>query len=450
MVDFAKLGEQRKNMSDKEMQGHEEDFSDVEGFEEKRGSGKMYFRVFDRSICMTKTAVVDNVDGTMDPPPAGWEEKPIETTNPRNKEKKWTYVKRFDRLIARIINVRRDKKQFEGGGRVTNWNFELVAKDKRAVLQLSQSKNGLDPVLSRVLKVAPNIDFTKPIAISAFGTSKDGKTKQAVSFRQPGAVMSRNVDDWEKVEEYWKRPTAENGQPLNKPAKGADGSVLPQPIHDEDDNTWDYKPQEKFLIKYFGEVVVPRIKKAGAKYAEPEAQQSAPEGGSGTDFNYGENKEIPVITEKPENPVAQSLDDTMLSKQSIRIKRLAKHMGKDPEKLAQKILGCEYGELSQQAASYLTYRIEKQIAKLVGEGDLEPFVEQESAPAKKKSAPKDEDDFDEVEDTDEAPSVTRLVKAKEAQDDEDDDDGWGTAPAPKAKAAAAGSEDDDDDDEEPF
>jgi hypothetical protein len=400
-----------------------DDYSDVEGFEEKRGSSMIYFRVFDKAICMTSKEPRD-----------GFEEKPIETTNPQTKEKVKTYVKRFDRLIARIVGFRREKKEFKGGGRAIQYNVYLMAGDKKASLQFM----GNDPTFKRFLKVAPNIDFTKPILISAFPSKKtvggESKYVTAISFRQG---QGTNVDQWDKVEEYWQRPKDDDGKPLpNKPSKGPDGSKLPPMVHDEDDDSWDSREQDKFLREYFKDNVLPKIEAIEQKYkAAGQTVAPKPEGGTGTDFNFGENREIPVVTEKPDNPQMKSLDDGMTSDQRSELKKLFKHLGKDPEKSSQKMLGVGFDELSLEAGSYLTYRVKKQIDKLVEEGDLKPYVDPDKIDVNKalgikaanKKALLDDDDED--------------------GDGDDDEDSWGEAEAPKAKAAAAAGSDEDDDDE---
>jgi hypothetical protein len=408
-----------------------DDFSDIEGFEEKRGSGMVYFRIFDKSICMTSKE-----------PREGFEEKPIETRNPSSGAITKTYVKRFDRLVARIVGFRRDKKEFKGGGKGVQYSVYLMAGDKKASLQFM----GTDPTFKRFLKVAPNIDFTRPILISAFPSkkTKGGEVKwvTAISFRQG---EGKNVDQWTKVDEFWKRPVDDEGNPLlNKPAKGPDGSKLPPMVHDEDEDTWDSKQQDKFLREYFKEHVLPKIEAIEQKYkaqGQAVAPSDKPEGGSGTDFNFGDNRPIPVVTEKPEDPQMKSLDDAMTSDQRSTLKKMFKHIGKDPEKSAQKMLGVGFDELSIEAGSYLTYKLQKRIDALVEEGDLEPFVDPDKIDVKK--ALLEEGKSEKTKRAEDKEANTKAL-VDDDDDDDDDDDSWGEAEAPKAKAAAAGSDEDDD------
>ena len=214
---------------------------DVEGFIKKTKSDTVYFRVFDGSICQTSKEARE-----------GWE-GPIETTNPQDKTPVYTYIDRYDQVVARIVDVNKYQKTFDNGGKVSGFELTLLAGPRRAIFRLKW----IEPVLKRFLKVAENIDFNKPVRISVFSTIKNGKKGTAVSFQQGDGP----VDQWNKVNEFW----------------GRDNAELPQGVHDDMDDSWDYKEQNKFLGQKFAETVLPRIKAIAASHGiQQQAPQEAP------------------------------------------------------------------------------------------------------------------------------------------------------------------------------
>lgn len=215
----------------------------VEGFNAKseRTSG-IYLSVFDGSICQKSKTPVD-----------GWE-GPIKTQNPQTKEDVLTYCYRYDSVVARIIDVQKYQKTFDSGGKSSGFNITLLAGDKKATLQLTW----IEPTLKRFLKVARNIDFTKPVRISVFPITKpSGKKSSAVSFKQGDGP---DPQQWEKVEEFY----------------NAQSEDMPQPTQDDMDGSWDYKPQERFLGVRFAEDVLPKIKEIAAQYPQYIEKRESP------------------------------------------------------------------------------------------------------------------------------------------------------------------------------
>lgn len=410
-----------------------EALASMEGFYEKgKGQGLLFFQLFDGSICLKSREV---------PTEEGWEVEPIETKHPRTKALVYTYVKRFDKLIVRVGDVNKRQKEFDEGGKVTNWNFTVLAGKKRAILQTVW----MDALLQKFLKVAPNIDFTKPILFGAFRKTEKGKTKQLIRIAQGGS--GPNSDDWVAVPWYWKKKEDKKGNvDLDSPAVGADGTVLPDPIHDEEEDEWDFKPQNKFLAKHFVENTLPGIKKIADELGLSHkmiADDDDDTAGKSADFpTHTGGPEIPVVTKRPKNPESESVNDAMTPGQAKELRKLAKQIGKTVEAVSQKFLEIGFDELSIEGAAYLKYKMEKRIAKAREE---DPDAYPEPVETKKKPAPPVEDDDDDDDDEDEAPK-----KSSKKSDDDDDDEDWGAAPAPKSsqKKKKPKSDDDDDDDED--
>ena len=382
-------------------------------FEQGKGQRGMWFQIFDGSICLKSREIVE-----------GWE-GPIETTHPKTKEKVFTYVKRFDSLVARVVNIVKVRKEFDDGTKITNYNLTLVAQGKKATLQLTY----MDAFLRKFLKVAPNINFEELIRFSAFKKMKNGKDKQLISIKQG---TGSDYQAWDPVPFYWEHEKYPNGEiNLETKAKGADGTILPAVIHDEEDDTWDFKAQNKFLVSHFTEHQLPTIK----AIAERLGIKDAPEEGIGDSdgFTGGPTTvEIPVVTSRPSVIVAPNVAGAMTSGQATEIRKLAKQVGKTADFLAQKMLEAEFDDLSIEGAAYLKYRIEKKIKKAREEDPTAyPDPEEESKLKLELERRKAE------------------AKAKAADDDDDeDDDDWDTAPTPTTAAKKAPVEDDDDDDDD--
>lgn len=308
-------------------------------------AGGVYLEVFEKTLCQRSHTELP-----------GWEPAK-DTQNPSTKEVVKNWVINYDSLAAFIVDSNWGSTEFsaeKGGGKATSLKLTLLAGDLRAILQLKWTQNGPEPVLKRFFKVAPNIDFEKPLLISVFRTM-DNKT--AVSFRQGD---SPDPDEWTKVEEYWKRPVDPvTGKPVRDAQQtGADGSILPQPIHYDVDDSWDYKPQEKFLLQYYLDKVQPKVKAIAERHGIKPPN-------SDTDFYTDDNASVPEVTSRPANCVALSLADMATGQQKAELKELSDLIGWDFPSMCQSVLGCNYDELNKEGASFAIYKM-KETAKQKG------------------------------------------------------------------------------------
>ena len=310
-------------------------FEDGLGFKKKSANaGGIFFHIFDNNICQKSKVELD-----------GWE-GPIKTQHPKTKADVLTWVIRYDSLAAYVVDCNRFKKEFsqeQGGGRTSGLTLTLAVGKQRGILQLKWGAKGPDPVLKRWLKVAPSVNFDMPLLISVW---KNNDGKQAVSFRQ-GA--DPDPQKWTKVEEYWKRDIdpATGETVRGGTAKGADGTILPEPEHDEFDDSWDYTAQNKFLMKHFMENTEPKIKAIAEKHG------IVPD----DDFFTADDEEVPVVTTKPTNPIATSLSELATGGQKAQLAELSQQTGFDFVANCHKVLGCNYDEISKEAASYAIYKL---------------------------------------------------------------------------------------------
>lgn len=344
-------------------------YADVEGLFEDRPKGAgTFLSIFQHGICQRSksydteeealsnlTAMLVNDDGW-----AG----PHKTTNPNTKQDRYSLAKRYDRMVARIADISKDTKEFDaskGGGKVTNWNIIMLSGGKRLTLQLTWC----DPVLKRFLKVAPNIDYTRPLLISAFSSMRNGEAKQAVSFRQYQEDMAdlaafRDVDKWTKVNEYWQ---ADKRGPDGKALEGSksvglDGTILPHPEYDEEDKSWDYRAQNKFLAMYFRDNILPTIKALAEQYGldNPDTDTSTP-------THTGPTVDDTPVTIKPANPVAMSMNELATGGHIALFRRLAEAQNFEPDYACQKLTGVGINELSDEAVRYAIYKLQTRAAK---------------------------------------------------------------------------------------
>jgi hypothetical protein len=432
-------------------------YSGVEGFEKKTDKPRgTYFSLFKWRLALRSKTLVE-----------GWE-GPFETRNPQTDEIVNSYAEFYDRLVVRIINITRDKKDFSatGGGKVINWNLRVMAGSKKATIQFTQR----DSALKRFLKVARNINFDKPIMISAWEGKREGKSHQAISFYQPsdeliagattdeGKAKLKNLDNWTKIEEYWKRPVdPTTHKPIeDSDAVGADGTKLPRGVQDEDSDDWDYRDQDKFLIQQFREHIAPKMEVIAEKYGvnqEQHDENQTPE------FSGGPQEQA-VITEKPANPLATTMADAISGEQRATCLSLAQQIGIDANTISQKLVGANLDELSRDGASYVQYKMERRLAKMAN--DAPPAAAPPPAPVAPPPpppppppapvAPPAADDDDGWEEAAPAPTSTVAAPPKAPVPADDDDDGWGEVAAnpPKPAGSTTAPAGNDPDDDIPF
>jgi hypothetical protein len=216
-----------------------------------------YFHIFDYSLCQKSNVHRE-----------GWE-GPIVTHHPRTGEPKETWVERYDSIVAYIINCDKFNRSFDNGGNSMGFELTLLAGEQKALLTLEWIK----PATKRFLKVARNIDFSKPVRISVFmskSSTTPGKVGTGISFKQDVTGTIADPEQWPKVEEYWGRDRT-----TSDPQAIAQG-YCPDAVQDGFTGKWDYSAQESFLGRDFQQYVMPVIKEVARQYGivdQQEAQQ---------------------------------------------------------------------------------------------------------------------------------------------------------------------------------
>lgn len=152
---------------------------------QQRQSSTTFYRIIDGSICLKSDTERD-----------GYE--PHTTTDPSTGTSRHYFIKRFDGLEGYLTGFERvdipDKK-------VHGW--KLILSDENGTDALSLTDNS--GATTRALKMLRSVDLTKPLTISAWLDTRDGKRKTALAFKQDGQNVPQHWDK-DNLPEATQRP----------------------------------------------------------------------------------------------------------------------------------------------------------------------------------------------------------------------------------------------------
>lgn len=178
--------------------------------------------------------------------------QPIKVQNPRTKEEITKYIEKYDLLEAIIYKIEWYDTEQRYDTRYRGWKIHLDANGKKGVLDLPFDTR----VSSRFMKLAENIDYTKPVEFRAWKDTRSDST--ALFVGQDG----KNVPQ---------KYTRDEPGDLPPPIQKASGK-------------WNYDDQADFLHERMIKHVIPLVAKlhpveeAEKKTDEPEEEFSEPEG----------------------------------------------------------------------------------------------------------------------------------------------------------------------------
>ena len=126
--------------------------------------------------------------------------EPVEVMNPQTKEVSIKFIKRYDSLEAMITKIewRDTEKQYDQ--RYMSWKIYLDADGETGVLELPFNSR----VGSRFMKLAENIDYTKPVEFRAW---RDNEDKTAFIVKQ---------DDQNIPQKYTRANPGDCPEPIEK------------------------------------------------------------------------------------------------------------------------------------------------------------------------------------------------------------------------------------------
>lgn len=212
----------------------------MKGFQERTDDGGLFFQIKHNTICEESRIERDGF-------------RPVEVKNPRTDELIIKFIKPYKVIEAMVTKIewRDTEQQFDQ--RYLSWKIFLNANGKIGVLEIPfQSRAS-----SRFMKLAENIDFSKPVEFRAW---KDHKTDSTAFFvGQDGESVSQKY-------------TKDNPGACPPPKQSFAGK-------------WNFDDQMEFLHKRMLDVVIPKVEAVAAtmQYAkddtngEPEFDSTAPE-----------------------------------------------------------------------------------------------------------------------------------------------------------------------------
>lgn len=224
----------------------------MKGLVEKTNTGTIFLNVKHSSICEeSKTER------------AGFQ--PIEVTNPRTREAITKYVKVYNGVEALVTKIEWYSRDFEDTT-FRGWKIHLDAAGTPAILDLPFGSRAA----KRFMKLAENIDFTRPVEFRAWHDAKTDST--AFFVGQDGRSIPQAY-------------TMENPGDCPAPVKNRLGK-------------WNFDAQDEYLYNQMVDVVIPRVEAAGNVMPEGERAEAATVGASvrqvaRPEYSEAEDSEIP-------------------------------------------------------------------------------------------------------------------------------------------------------------
>lgn len=158
---------------------------------------------------------------------------PVNVTNPRTGDVTTKFIKRYKAIEGFVRKIEYRENEFDSV-KYQSWKIHIVNDEgKLGILDLSLNSNPG----SRFMKLAENIDFTKPVEFSAWHDTKDDKT--AFIVRQ-------------------------NEQSIPQKYTRENPGDCPEPTQRGRQGKWDYTEQEDFLYERMVNVVIPAVDAAEA------------------------------------------------------------------------------------------------------------------------------------------------------------------------------------------
>ncbi len=149
----------------------------------------------------------------------------VEVTNPRSGQTSTKYIKPYRLVEAMITRIEWYEREYDGTP-FMGWKVVLDADGVVCTLDLPlQSQTA-----TRFMKLAENLDFTRPVEFSAWKTAED---KTALSVKQDGENVSQKY-------------TKENPNGCPPPVQGFG-------------KKWNYDAQTQFLHERMTQFVIPKL-----------------------------------------------------------------------------------------------------------------------------------------------------------------------------------------------
>ena len=216
----------------------------MRGYVQKKANNTLFFTVKYHSICEISKQAREGFES-------------IKVPDVSTGEEITKHIRRYDTIEAMITGIEwRDTKQ-QYVTRFQSWEIHLLnSEGMAAVLKIPFKSNASD----RFMKVAENIDFSRPVEFRAWCDTSGEKDKTAFYI---GQRVNENDEKSVKVEQKYK--------------KGQMGDC-PEAVEEIDG--WNYGAQLKYLHSQMLNVVIPKVEAIQAsKHMERPGEQGEPDDG---------------------------------------------------------------------------------------------------------------------------------------------------------------------------
>lgn len=203
------------------------------GFEKQTGGDGLFFVVKHHTICRESKHERDGFE-------------PIEVTNPQTNERSLKFIERYKRLVGMVTKIEFRDTGDRYDQRYVDWSIHLVDEEGKHGTLTIPFNSGAS---SRLMKVAPNLDFSKPVEFRAW-CDKSGKV--------PKTAFLIGQDKKSVPQAY----TKDNPGACPKPKAKLGGK-------------WDYSDQTEWLHDQMMNVIIPRVE-AMYRYEETENGDEPP------------------------------------------------------------------------------------------------------------------------------------------------------------------------------
>lgn len=210
----------------------------MKGFQQRSESTGRFFLVKHNCICE---------ESSKERP--GFE--PVEVMNPSTKEVAIKFIKRYDFLEAMVKKIEWRDTEEKYDQRYMSWKIHLDADGEKGTLEIPFNSR----VGDRFMKLAENIDFSKPVEFRAW---RDNDDKTAFIVKQ---------DDQNIPQKYTKAHPGDCPPPVQKFG-----------------GKWNFDDQSEFLHRQMMTIVLPRVEAATGNsnghheaYSPPERQTESAE-----------------------------------------------------------------------------------------------------------------------------------------------------------------------------
>ncbi len=216
----------------------------MKGFQQRSESSGKFFVVKHNCICEESSKEREGFE-------------PVEVMNPQTKEVSIKFIKRYSTLEAMVTKIEwRDTEQ-QYDQRYMSWKIHLNADGETGVLELPFNSR----VGSRFMKLAENINFSKPVEFRAWRDTKTDSTAFLVA------------QDGESVKQKYTRDNP---------------GACPEPVQ-KFGGKWNFDDQTEFLHGQMMNVVIPKVAAAVGMTEEkekPNGGTASPPAGDDPEYPY--------------------------------------------------------------------------------------------------------------------------------------------------------------------